>query len=104
MCAAHRVCVHENCHPVDNTRRDFNKTTQDVFFPANSPNGAERSVSFSVFDDAIDEEPEGFIVVLYPDTNLTSIEVAFTLNLRTTLGRINDNDRKLFLSHLSLTH
>ena len=65
-----------------------------MFFPANSPIEAERSISFSIFDDAIDEEPEGFIIVLYRDANLTSIEIAFTPNLRTTLGRINDNDRE----------
>ena len=47
-------------------------------------------------DDAIDEEPEGFIIVLYRDDSLTSIEVAFTPNLRTTLGRINDDDRELY--------
>ena len=81
----------------DDIRRDFDRTVHTVFFPANSANGAERSVSFPVFDDSIDEEAEGFIIVLYPDTNLTSIEVAFTPNLRTTLGRINDNDREPFL-------
>ena len=66
-------------------------TTQcKLLFAANSPSGAERSISFPIYDDTVDEEPEGFIIVLYRDTNLTSIEVAFTVNLRTTLGRIND--------------
>ena len=74
---------------------DFNSTVRTVFFPANSATGAEQSVSFPINDDIIDEDPEGFIIVLYRDTNLTSIEVAFTPNLRTTLGRINDNDREL---------
>ena len=66
-----------------------------MFFAANSATGAEQSVYFIINDDTIHEDPEGFIIVLYRDTNLTSIEVAFTPNLRTTLARINDNDREL---------
>ena len=68
---------------------------QTMFFAANSATGTEQSVSFQIYDDTIDEDPEGFIIVLYRDNNLTSIEVAFTPNRRTTLGRINDNDREL---------
>ena len=79
---------------LDDVRQDFDSTVRTMFFPANSPIETERSISFPIFDDAIDEEREGFIIVLYRDTNLTSIEVAFTPNLRTTLGRINDNDRE----------
>ena len=67
-----------------------------VFFPAGSGNKASQRVSFPIFDDAIDEEAEGFIIVLYRDDNLTSIDIDFTPNRRTTLGRINDNDRKQY--------
>ena len=84
----------------DNVRQDFNSAVRRVFFPANSGNGASRSVSFPINDDTIDEEPEGFIIVLYRDTGLTSIDVAFTPNLRTTLGRINDNDRKQYCTNV----
>ena len=45
--------------------------------------------------------------MLYRDDNQTTIDVAFTPNLRTTLGRINDNDRELYYAyHLPhyLTH
>ena len=53
------------------------------------------TVDFPVFDDDVDEAPEGFIIVLDADEPLTMrSEVAFTENLRTTLGRINDDDRK----------
>ena len=76
-------------------------TVRRVSFPANSGNNASQRVYFPIYDDAIDEEPEGFIIVLYRDDNLTSIEVAFTPNLRTTLGRINDDDRELYHSTLS---
>ena len=72
-----------------------------MFFAANSATGAEQSVSFAIYDDTVNEEPEGFIIVLYRDTNLTSIEVAFTPNLRTTLGRINDNDREQICNYLA---
>ena len=63
-----------------------------LFFPANSSKNEERSVSFSINNDTIDEETEGFIVVLYRDTNLTFIEVVFTPSRRTTLVRIFDDD------------
>ena len=69
-------------------------SVRKVFFPAGVSNMTSQEVSFSIYDDTIDEEQEGFIIVLYRDTNLTSIEVAFTPDLRTTLGRINDDDRK----------
>ena len=74
-------------------------TVRRVFFPANSGSMASQRVSFPIMDDAIDEEPEGFIIVLYRDDNLTSINVTFTPNLRTTLGRINDDDRELYNVH-----
>ena len=66
-----------------------------MVFPANSGVGpdAERRVDFPVFDDVVDEDPEGFIMVLDVDRNLTDVAVAFTPNLRTTLGRIKDDDR-----------
>ena len=89
----------------DNVRQDFDSTVRRVFFSAGSGNSVSQSVSFPIMDDTITEEPEGFIIVLYRDTNLTSIEVAFTPNLRTTLGRINDDDRELYHATLSsLTH
>ena len=76
-----------------------------ILFPANSGTGASQRVSFPIFDDAIDEEPEGFIIVLYRDDNLTTIDIAFTPNLRTTLGRINDDDRESIPCHpYYLTH
>ena len=77
----------------EDDRQDFSKTVRQVFFPAKSGVGAERRVDFPVFDDGVDEDPEGFIIVLDVDRNLTDIAVAFTPNLRTTLGRINDDDR-----------
>ena len=91
----------------DDFRQDFDMMVHKVFFPANNGTGASQRVSIPIMDDAIDEEPEGFIIVLYRDDNLTSIELAFTPNLRTTLGRINDDDCKLyhahFLSYISLS-
>ena len=87
--------IHYSLFSLDNVRQDFDKTVRRVLFPANSGNSASQRVSIPIMDDAIDEEPEGFIIVLYRDTNLTSIEVAFTPNLRTTIGRINDDDREL---------
>ena len=69
-------------------------SVREVFFPAGVSNMTSQKVSFPIYDDTIDEEQEGFIIVLYHDTNLTSIDVAFTPDLRTTLGRINDDDRK----------
>ena len=56
-----------------------------LLFTANIGNMASQRVSFPIMDDAIDEEPEGFIIVLYRDDNLTTIDIAFTPNLRTTL-------------------
>lgn len=54
-----------------------------------------QTVDFPVFDDVVDEAPEGFIIVLDADEPLTpSSQVLFTRNLRTTLGRINDDDHK----------
>ena len=80
-------------------------TVRRVFFPANSGTGASQRVSFPILDDTIDEEPEAFIIVLYRDDNLTSVVIAFTPNLRTTLGRINDDDRELYHATLSsLSH
>ena len=64
-----------------------------MFFPANSGVGAERRVDFPVLDDVVDEDPEGFIIVLDVDRNLTNVNVFFTPNLQTTVGRINDDDR-----------
>ena len=53
-----------------------------------------QTVNFTVFDDAVDEAQEGFIIVLDADEPTNSSQVFFTRNLRTTLGRIDDNDRK----------
>ena len=64
-------------------------TVHKVLFPADSGSGASQKISFPISDDTIDEEHEGFIIVLYRDTNLTSIEVAFTPKLRTALARQN---------------
>ena len=77
----------------DNDRQDFNSSVRHLVFPANSGDYAERHVDFSVFDDLIDEDPEGFIIVLDVDRNLSDVAVAFTHNLRTTLGTIRDDDR-----------
>ena len=77
----------------EDDRHDFNNSVQSVVFPANSGVDAERRVDFPVFDDVADEDPEGFIIVLDVDRNLTDVAVAFTPNLRTTLGRIKDDDR-----------
>ena len=77
----------------DNDRQDFNNSIQRVFFPANSGVDTHRFVDFPVFDDVIDEDPEGFIIVLDVDWTLTTARVSFTPNLRTTLGRIFDDDR-----------
>ena len=76
----------------EDDRQDFNNSVRRVFFPANSGVGEARHVDFPVFDDVVDEDPEGFIIVLDVDRNLTDFAVAFTPNLRTTLGRINDDD------------
>ena len=76
----------------EDDRQDFDKTVRRVFFAANSGANAERRVDFPVFDDVVNEESEGFIIVLDVDRNLTDVAVAFTPNLRTTLGRINDDD------------
>ena len=77
----------------EDDRQDFDKTVRHVFFAANSGVNAERRVDFPVFDDVGNEEYEGFIIVLDVDRNLTDVAVAFTPNLRTTLDRINDDDR-----------
>ena len=62
--------------------------------------GAERIVHFPIIDDIIDEDPEGIIIVLDVDTS-TAVDVAFATGLRTALGRINDDDRKLLNMQLS---
>ena len=77
----------------DNDRQDFNNSARRVFFPTNSGVGAEQHADFPVFDDVVDEDPEGFIIVLDIDKALTTTHVSFTPNLRTTLCRIFDNDR-----------
>ena len=78
-----------------NGRRDFdNMTIKIVFTP-----GGDTSIPvyFPVLDDAVDEAQEGFIIVLDADEPLTMrSEVAFTRSLRTTLARINDDDRKQY--------
>ena len=77
----------------DNDRQDFNNSVRQVFFPANSGVDTHRFVEFPVFDDVADEDLEGFIIVLDVDRTLTTANVSFTPNLRTTLGRIFDDDR-----------
>ena len=77
----------------EDNRQDFNNTVRRVLFPANSGVGAEQRVDFPVFDDHIDEYTEGFIIVLDVDRLQTDVNVVFTPNLRTTLGRICDDDR-----------
>ena len=58
-----------------------------------TPGGdSSQMVRFPVFDDTINEYTKGFIIVL--DANETQTQVSFNPALRTTLGRINDNDRK----------
>ena len=64
-----------------------------MFFPSISGVGTEQRVDFPVFDDVVDEDPEGFVIVLDVDRNLTNIAVAFTPNRRTTLCKISDDDR-----------
>ena len=64
-------------------------------FTPGGPTMQSINVFFPVFDDAVDEAQEGFIIVLDADEPLTMrSEVAFTRSLRTTLARINDDDRK----------
>ena len=64
-------------------------------FTPGGPVSQSINVFFPVFDDAVDEAQEGFIIVLDADEPLTMhSEVAFTRNLRTTLARIKDDDRK----------
>ena len=53
-------------------------------------------VDFQVFDDAVDEAEEGFIIVLDADEPTNISQVAFTWGLRTTLVRITDDDRKQY--------
>ena len=81
---------------VNGGKIDFDNTSKTIVFRAGGPVSQSQTVNFPVFDDAVDEAPEGFIIVLDADEPLTMrSQVAFTRNLRTTLGRINDNDRKL---------
>ena len=48
-----------------------------------------------MFDDAVDEEVEGFIIVLEVDVGRTgNHQVTLTPNLRTAIGKIYDDDRK----------
>ena len=78
----------------NNDRQDFNNSVRQVFFAANSGGfGIQKFVDFPVFDDVVDEDPEGFIIVLDVDRTLTTANVSFTSKLRTTLGRIFDDDR-----------
>ena len=80
---------------VDGGKLDFDNTTRKIVFRGQGPVSQSQIVQFPVFDDAVDEAAEGFIIVLDADEPLTmSNQVAFTSNLRTTLGRIIDNDRK----------
>ena len=94
-CDYNNIIIIMVCLPFtdEDDRHDFNNSVQSVVFPANSGVDAERRVDFPVFDDVADEDPEGFIIVLDVDRNLTDFAVAFTPNLRTTLGRIKDDDR-----------
>ena len=76
-------------------RLDFDNTSRTIVFRAGGPVSQSQTVDFPVFDDAVDEVVEGFIIVLDADEPLTmSNQVAFIRNLRTALGRIIDNDRK----------
>ena len=61
-----------------------------------TPGGpSSQLVQFPVFDDAIDEESEGFIILLDVDEFQTDRGLVFFAEcLRVALGRINDNDRK----------
>ena len=66
-------------------------------FPAGSKEGSIQTVAIEVFDDDIDEYPEGFILVLDVNTSLTAFSVSFTAlggGRRTALVIINDDDRK----------
>ena len=81
---------------VDAGKLDFDNTSRKIVFRAGGPVSRSQTVNFPVFDDAVHEAPEGFIIVLDADEPLTMrSQVAFTRNLRTTLVRINDDDRKL---------
>ena len=83
---------------VDAGKIDFDNTSRTIVFRAGGPVSQCQTVKFPVFDDTVDEATEGFIIVLDADEPLTmSNQVAFTRNLRTTLGRINDNDRRQFV-------
>ena len=94
-------CIYSSDDPNPGGRRDFNNTVRTVSFLPNSGVGAERIVNFPVYDDVIDEDPEGFIIVLNVDSS-TAVDVAFNPELRTALGRINDDDRKSL--HMQLSH
>ena len=77
-------------------KKDFDNTTKEIIFKAGSKHGASITVDIPVFDDAVDEPLEGFILVLDVDTSRTkSTQVSFNRILRTTLVKIVDNDRKL---------
>ena len=95
-------CINSSDDPNPGGRRDFNNTVRTVTFLPNSGAGAEQIVRFPVYDDDIDEDPEGFIIVLDVDSMRTNVDVAFTNGLRTALGRINDDDRKSL--HMQLSH
>ena len=74
-------------------RRDFDNTPRTIVF---RPRGTtSQMVQFPVFDDAIDEEQEGFIILLDVDESHTDHgSVFFTECLRVALVMIFDNDRK----------
>ena len=74
-------------------RRDFDNATRTIVFTPEGP--TSQTVQFPVFDDSINEETEGFIIVLDIDESKPNRgKIEFEDKLRTTLGRINDNDRK----------
>ena len=74
-------------------KRDFDNSTKAIVFRPGGP--SSQMVQFPVFDDTVNEYIEGFIIVLDVDEPQTdSSQVSLNPELRTTLGRINDNDRK----------
>ena len=73
-------------------RRDFDNTTRSIVFRPGDC--SSQAVNFPVFDDNVDEAAEGFIIVLDTEEPTKSSQVTFTSGLRTTLGRIYDNNRK----------
>ena len=73
--------------------RDFENSTRAIVFRPGGP--TSQMVQFPVFDDVVSEETEGFIIVLDVDEPQTDRnQVLFNAGMRTTLGKINDNDRK----------